>query len=53
MSKEAMAGCRGIPLGIQVSTLPYEDEKLMGVSQQFDKGLQFRRAPLNKHNEYK
>lgn len=43
----------GCPIGIQVSCLPYEDEKLIGISKQFEAALKFPYLPLNCANQYK
>ena len=34
-------GSEGVPIGIQVSCLPYEDEKLCGISRQFEEAMAF------------
>ena len=46
-------GSEGVPIGIQVSCLPYEDEKLCGISRQFEQAMAFPYLPIDKVNKYK
>jgi Asp-tRNA(Asn)/Glu-tRNA(Gln) amidotransferase A subunit family amidase len=41
-----MKASEGIPVGIQVSTLPYEDEKCIAVSKVIEKLIPFKETPL-------
>ncbi len=41
-----MKGSAGLPVGIQVSCLPYEDEKLCGIGRQFEQMLKYDLIPL-------
>ena len=43
---DSMKGAAGMPMGIQVSCLPYEDEKLCGIGRQFEQMLKFDKIPL-------
>lgn len=46
-------GSQGCPVGIQISCLPYEDEKLCGISKQFEAALKFNYLPVDVPNKYK
>ena len=46
-------GSVGLPLGIQVSCLPYEDEKVCGIAKQMEKIFKFPYLPLERINQYK
>ena len=45
MIAEDMQGTVGLPLGIQVIGLPYQDEKLLGVMKRMDDARKFRPVP--------
>ena len=50
---ESTEGSVGLPLGIQVSCLPYEDEKVCGIAKQLEKLFDFPYLPLERINQYK
>lgn len=43
--KNCMEGSKGLPVGVQVSTLPYRDEELMGILSQLEGLLKFEEVP--------
>ena len=46
VARETMEGSVGLPVGIQVSCLPYEDEAVCGIGSQMAKLLKFDMLPL-------
>lgn len=51
--KNTTEGSAGLPIGIQVSCLPYEDEKVCGIAKQLEKIFKFPYLPLERINQYK
>lgn len=49
-AKLTSADSVGLPVGIQVACLPYQDEQLAGVTRQFEALLPFSHIPLTKVN---
>jgi len=43
-----MEGSKGLPVGIQVSTMPYQDEKCIGAMRILEKLIHFDKIPLEK-----
>ena len=41
-TKKSMQGSVGLPVGVQVSTLPWQDEKCVGIMLELEQQLQFR-----------
>ena len=52
-ARRTCEGSVGLPLGIQVSCLPYEDEKVCGIAKQLEKIFKFPYLPRERINQYK
>ena len=46
LAGECLKGSAGLPVGIQLSTLPFEDEKCLAIMKEIESGIQFHEYPL-------
>lgn len=51
--KNTVKGSVGCPIGVQLSCLPFEDEKLCGASLQVEKAVNYDKLPISTHEQYK
>jgi hypothetical protein len=52
-AKLTCADSQGCPVGLQISCLPYEDEKVVGIAKQLENILPFKYLPLKNTDQYK
>jgi fatty acid amide hydrolase len=44
-SKESVKGAEGLPLAVQVITLPFQEELCLNIMKQIEKGVNFKAKP--------
>lgn len=46
LAKQTVIGSKGLPVGIQISTLPFEDEKCLGIMKVIEELVGMDHLPL-------